>query len=75
MAPTKPADRVRELRDRLGLTQHELARVLGVDKSTPSRWEQDVHTPPRMAIVVMEALFRAKEMSDAWRELMDEVRP
>lgn len=33
------ADRVLALRVRLGLTVEELARRLGVDKSTVSRWE------------------------------------
>jgi len=37
---------IRQLRDRLGLTQQQLAQMLGVHPMTVSRWERDLAQPP-----------------------------
>jgi transcriptional regulator with XRE-family HTH domain len=54
--------RIREiatLRARLGLSQHELGRKLGVDQATISRWERDVQIPePRIRIRLSELVYR-----------------
>lgn len=39
------ADRVRELRRRLGMTQRELAEELGVRQQTVSEWETGIYRP------------------------------
>ena len=39
------ADSVRELRQRLGLTQRELAEELGVRQQTVSEWETGMYRP------------------------------
>ena len=39
------ADRVAALRDRLGLSQQEFARRLGVRQQTVSEWETGQHAP------------------------------
>ena len=49
---------VRELRERLGMTQAEFAQEVGVHVPTVSRWERGVMKPAPMAIKIMEALAR-----------------
>ena len=52
---------VRELRERLGLTQSEFAREVGVEAATVSRWERGVMKPTALAIKMMEALAKRAE--------------
>ena len=52
---------VRELRERLGMTQAEFAREVGVDAVTVSRWERGVMKPTALAIKMMEALAKRAE--------------
>ena len=48
---------VRSVRERLGLTQQELAVRLGVALPTVSRWENSRHSPSRLARDKIEALL------------------
>ena len=41
-------DLIREARERAGMTQAELARRLGTDQPSVSRWEQGKRTPRRL---------------------------
>ncbi len=53
----------REFRDEFGLTQRELAKLLGVARNTIARWEVGLVKPPRVAILALEGLrprFRKK---------------
>jgi DNA-binding transcriptional regulator YiaG len=43
------ADRVRFVRDKLGISQEELARSLNVSYATINRWENSKTKPIRMA--------------------------
>lgn len=54
-----PAE-VRAARQRLGLTQAELAARLGVDVMTISRWERGARTPPPYLAQTLAALENAK---------------
>lgn len=58
---TEPAALARLVRNRAGLTQAELADVLGVDRSAVSRWESGARTP-RSAVLAryMDLLDRIK---------------
>ena len=67
------AEQIKELRVALGLTQNELARILGVDKSTPSRWEQGVHSPTKGTILFLEILLKSKELGEAFTAIRDEA--
>jgi len=63
--PTNVRRRVLELRERLDLTQEELAAGLDISVHTVSQWENGKHTPSRRAwrdFVAFEAehLGRAK---------------
>jgi transcriptional regulator with XRE-family HTH domain len=40
-------ERIRKQRQRLGLRQHELAALVGVDRTAVSNWEREVHFPDR----------------------------
>jgi transcriptional regulator with XRE-family HTH domain len=54
---------VRDIRERFGITQHELARAIDVDPSTVHRWEALSRVPRTEAAarlhVFLEALTRA----------------
>ena len=52
---------VKELRERLGMTQAEFAHEVGVHVPTVSRWEQGVMKPSALAIRMMEALAKRAE--------------
>ena len=48
---------VKALRLRLGLTQEDVARKLGLALSTVSKWEQGVTSPSRLALEKIEMIF------------------
>jgi DNA-binding transcriptional regulator YiaG len=52
---------LRELRERLGLSQRELGRALGVDESAVSRWESGERVPRAAQAVRLHGLMRALE--------------
>jgi transcriptional regulator with XRE-family HTH domain len=54
--------RLRELRERLGLSQRELARALDVDESAVSRWEAGERVPREAAAERLAALLRVLEV-------------
>ena len=45
ITPTTLGERIKSARITRGLTQEELARILGVSVMTVSRWERDYHVP------------------------------
>jgi DNA-binding transcriptional regulator YiaG len=50
-------DRLRELREEVGLSQSDVARHLGVDASRVSRWEAGLARPrPAHAVALLELL-------------------
>jgi len=53
--------RFRELRERHGLSQRELARALGVDESALSRWETHSRVPREGAAERLYAVLRVLE--------------
>jgi putative transcriptional regulator len=55
MVPT--ARDVRDLRNKLGITQSELATQLGVQQSLISRWENGVLSPYGPAAILLKALI------------------
>lgn len=52
------AKEVKEMRLRLGLTQKELSKKLGVSLSTVARWEQGLFKPS------LKAYMKLKEIED-----------
>ena len=47
------ADAVRELRSRMGLTQRQLARRLGVRQQTVSEWETGLYAPRGASVTLL----------------------
>ena len=64
---------VRSVRERLGLTQQELAVRLGVALPTVSRWENSRNAPSRLARDRIEALLR--EMGEDGAALPPQQEP
>jgi len=48
---------IKTIRLRLGLTQEDVARRLGLALSTVSKWEQGVTSPSRLAQEKIERIF------------------
>lgn len=55
------AGRLRQLRERHGFSQRELARALGVGESTVSRWESGNRVPRAEVAERLNVLLRALE--------------
>jgi len=54
----RPADLVRSHRERLGLTQQELARALGLNPRTIDRWERGEFAPHWIWLARLEEMVR-----------------
>jgi len=57
------ADAIRAARERLGLTQLDLALRLDVDPATVARWERGA-TTPAMPALLMRAIADMEETAD-----------
>jgi DNA-binding transcriptional regulator YiaG len=55
-------------RDRLGLTQSELAERLGVTWNTVARWETDQRRIPELAVRLLDCLRREQRRRTPARE-------
>jgi DNA-binding transcriptional regulator YiaG len=53
----EPVD-IKAMREKLGFTQEDLARKLGLALSTVSKWEQGVTSPSRLAREKFEKLMK-----------------
>ena len=53
-------EEIRELRQRLGLTQREIAELLQAGEKSFTRWEKGHGRPSRMVNVVLRALYDGK---------------
>lgn len=51
------ASRIKYLRDKLGMTQTDLARSLGISRSAVNSWEMSLSTPSLSNIVEMTKIF------------------
>ena len=52
------SDRIRLLRERRGLTQSELAKQLGITRSSVNAWEQGISVPSTQYIVELATIFK-----------------
>jgi DNA-binding transcriptional regulator YiaG len=52
-----PMPDVKEIREKLGLNQAELAELVGVNQTSVSHWEQKKRRPSRAAQILLEQLF------------------
>lgn len=54
---TDIANRIREVRQNMKLTQEEFAAKLGVTFSTVNRWENGKSKPSRMALKILQPML------------------
>lgn len=59
--PTFPPHRVRPLRERLALTQEQLAERVGVARSLVTHWESGLRTPSGPAALLLANLDRTSD--------------
>ena len=52
------ADRIRVLREQKGYTQIELAKRLGITRSSVNAWEQGISVPSTQYIVELAQIFK-----------------
>ena len=57
----EPID-IKAIRLKLGFTQEDLARKLGLALSTVSKWEQGIFSPSRLAREKIEKLAKKEEL-------------
>ncbi|MGJ5674605.1 MAG: helix-turn-helix domain-containing protein [Nostochopsis sp.] len=75
--PKFPNNLIRELRKRLGLSQEQLARQLGVSFQTVNRWENGRATPSQMGMKLIEQLPMEIHTQDQelWEQYLSEQEP
>ena len=52
------ADRIRVLREQKGFTQTDLAKQLGITRSSVNAWEQGISVPSTQYIVELAQIFK-----------------
>ena len=52
------ADRIKNLREQKGMTQAELAKQLGITRSSVNAWEMGISVPSTQYIVELAGLFK-----------------
>jgi DNA-binding transcriptional regulator YiaG len=52
------SDEIKEIRNRLGLTQEAFARLIDVSYQTVNRWETGAFKPSKLAIYKIEQLTK-----------------
>jgi len=52
------ADRIKNLREQKNMTQSELARCLGITRSSVNAWELGISVPSTQYIVELASLFK-----------------
>lgn len=52
------SDRIKALRENHGLTQSELAKQLGITRSSVNAWEQGISVPSTQYIVELATIFK-----------------
>ena len=72
-AKNSPADLIREVRTRLGLTQEKFAARLGVTLPTINRWENGRTKPSPLAVQSLRDLLG--DIGDSGQDLMARLFP
>lgn len=70
------AEGLTAMRKGLGLTQGQLAKLLGLDPGTLSRWErgaQNIANPNLLGYALLGVAAREVAIADSWRGNTDEV--
>lgn len=54
---------IKEIRERLGLTQEALAHLIGVSFQTINRWERGIFKPSRLALEKIKQLEEKEKVN------------
>lgn len=54
----KTISRIREFRKRAGITQEELAQLLGVSRPAVAQWERGINNPRADMLIKLANLFK-----------------
>ena len=65
-------ERVRELRQRKGLTQERFCEVYGIPKRTLENWEQGSRKPPEYVVALLERAVEQDEKIKAMKKKHDQ---
>lgn len=65
------ADRIRYLRDKMGMTQIDLANRLGISRNAVNAWEMSTSTPTLANVVEMSRIFHVS--TDYLLSLSDQI--
>lgn len=70
------ADRIRFLRNRQGLSQSELARILHITRSSVNAWELGISTPSTATIIALAQIFHVStdyllELDDSYGDMIN----
>lgn len=52
------AERIKSLREQMGFTQTELAKHLGITRSSVNAWEMGISVPSTQYIVALASIFK-----------------
>ncbi|MGM9648054.1 MAG: helix-turn-helix domain-containing protein [Eubacteriales bacterium] len=52
------ADKIKELREHKGITQSELAKLLGITRSSVNAWEMGISVPSTQYVVELANIFK-----------------
>ena len=62
--PKFPSSKVKQLRDSLGMTQHELADEIGVSQALIAQWENGNRTPTGPAAILLSQLQARESLEE-----------
>ncbi len=70
------ADRIRFLRNRQGLSQADLAKLLRITRSSVNAWELGISTPSTSTIISLTQIFHVSadyllELDDSYEDKLD----
>lgn len=68
---TMEAKQIKAIREKLKMSQRELAEAIGVDQVTVNRWENKKSRPTRLAIRQLNRLARKVISNEAKSEITD----
>ncbi len=52
------ADKIKHLREQMGLTQSDLAKKLGITRSSVNAWEMGISVPSTQYVVELSGIFK-----------------
>jgi DNA-binding transcriptional regulator YiaG len=54
----------KELRQKMGLTQRQVADIYGIPYSTIQKWEHGINNPPKYVLTMMMELYQLRDVAE-----------